>query len=80
MHHAVSGRCTSLENRQGQVVGIEVKATSTVRGEDFSGLQHLASQLGEGFLVGLVLYTGPDTLPFGDRMRAMPASALWQLA
>lgn len=66
-----------LENRRGQVVGIEVKASSTVRGDDFRGLRHLAGLLGGDFLLGVVLYTGGQTLPFGDRMRAVPISALW---
>jgi predicted AAA+ superfamily ATPase len=66
-----------LENRRGQVVAIEVKASATVRGEDFSGLRHLAGRLGDDLLAGVVLYTGRDTLPFGPRMRAMPVSALW---
>jgi len=68
-----------LENRQGQVVGIEVKAASTVRSEDFSGLRRLADKLGDDFLVGIVLYTGNTTLPFGPKLRVMPISALWQL-
>ncbi len=68
-----------LENRQRQVVGIEVKAASTVRSEDFSGLRRLAEKLGNDFLVGIVLYTGNTTLPFGPKLRAMPISALWQL-
>ncbi len=69
-----------LENRRGQVVGIEVKASSTVRTEDFRGLRHLADRLGADFVLGVVLYTGGHTLPFGDRMRAMPVSALWETA
>jgi len=68
-----------LENRRGQVVGIEVKASSTVRADDFRGLRHLASRLGDDFLAGIVLHTGTLTLPFGDRMRAMPVSALWEV-
>lgn len=68
-----------LENRSGHVVGIEVKAASTVRSEDFTGLRRLADRLGEDFVVGVVLYTGTATLPFGPRMRAVPLSALWQL-
>ncbi|MEU7861994.1 ATP-binding protein [Nonomuraea sp. NPDC049141] len=68
-----------LENRQGQVIGIEVKAASTVRGEDFRGLRHLADRLGDDFVAGLVLYTGDQTYSFGDRMRAMPVSALWEI-
>lgn len=68
-----------LENRRGQVVGIEVKASSTVRAEDFRGLHHLAERLGEDFVLGVVLYTGDKTLPFGKRMRAIPLCALWQV-
>ena len=59
-----------LENRRGQVVGIEVKAASTVRPDDFRGLRHLRDRLGDDFLVGLVLYTGHQTLPFADGLRA----------
>ncbi|MGA9310540.1 MAG: DUF4143 domain-containing protein [Pseudonocardiaceae bacterium] len=68
-----------LENRQGRVIGIEVKAGSTVREEDFRELRHLADRLGDDLIVGLVLYTGGQTLPFGPRLRAMPISALWQV-
>lgn len=69
-----------LENRQGKVVGIEVKAASTVGQDDFSGLQHLAQRLGNDFVVGLVLYTGQQTLSFGPRLRAMPVSAIWEVS
>jgi uncharacterized protein len=69
-----------LENRRRKVVAIEVKAATTVRAEDFSGLRHLADRLGDDLIVGLVLYTGEDTLPFGPRFRAMPISALWETA
>ena len=68
-----------LENRQRQVIGIEVKAASTVRSEDFNGLRRIAERLGDDFLLGLVLYTGTTTLPFGAKLRAVPVSALWQL-
>ena len=68
-----------LENRRGQVIGIEVKAASTVRSEDFNGLRQLAARLGDDFVVGIVLYTGNSTLPFGPKLRAVPISALWQL-
>lgn len=67
-----------LSDRRGQVVGIEVKASSTVRAADFRGLRHLADRVGDDFLLGLVLHTGTQTLPFGPRMRAMPISAIWQ--
>ncbi len=67
-----------LEDRHGRVVAIDVKASSTVRSDDFSGLNHLASRLGDDLLVGIVLYTGADTLAFGPKHRAIPISALWE--
>ena len=68
-----------LENRVGQVVGIEVKAASSVGPGDFRGLRRLAERLGNDFVAGVVLYTGTATLPFGPQLRAIPASALWQV-
>ncbi|BCJ56245.1 hypothetical protein Asp14428_77200 [Actinoplanes sp. NBRC 14428] len=68
-----------LETRAGRVVGIEVKAASTVGPDDFRGLRRLADRLGDDFIAGVVLYTGTSTLPFGDKLRAMPVSALWQV-
>lgn len=69
-----------LENRHGQVVAIDVKAASTVKSDDFRGLRHLANRLGDELRVGIVLYTGQQTLPFGSRFRAIPISALWETA
>lgn len=39
-----------LENRRGQVVAIEVKASATVRAEDFSGIRHLANRIGDSLV------------------------------
>ncbi len=69
-----------LETADGRIVGVEVKAGATIRTEDLAGLRHLASRVGSRFVAGYVLYTGRQTLPFGDRLRAMPIEALWQLA
>jgi uncharacterized protein len=68
-----------LENRRGQVVGIEVKAASTVGSDDFRGLRQLASRVGDDFVSGIVLYTGQQTLPFGPKLRAMPVASLWEV-
>jgi uncharacterized protein len=67
-----------VENRAGQVLAFDVKASSTVRAEDFRGLRHLADRIGEDLIVGAVLYTGQETLPFGPRFRAIPISAVWE--
>jgi predicted AAA+ superfamily ATPase len=69
-----------LETPDGRVVGVEVKAGATVRTEDLSGLRNLANLLGDRFVAGYVLYTGQQTLPFGEKIRALPVDALWRLA
>jgi len=69
-----------LEKRNGQVVAIDVKAASTVRPEDFRHLRWLADRLGDRFTGGYLLYLGGQTHPFGDRMMALPLSAMWHHA
>ncbi|MDR1151106.1 MAG: ATP-binding protein [Bifidobacteriaceae bacterium] len=69
-----------LQDRRQRIIGIEVKAAATVRGADFRGLRHLQQRLGHDFVAGYVLYLGEQTLPFGDGLRAIPISALWQPA
>ena len=67
-----------LEAADGRVVGVEVKAGATVRSEDLVGLRHLANRLGDRFVAGFVLYTGQQTLPFGERLGALPLEVLWR--
>jgi uncharacterized protein len=68
-----------LESSSGEVVACEVKAAETVRSEDFRGIQRLTRRLGDQLVAGVVLYAGGQPLPFGDRLRAWPISALWTL-
>ena len=69
-----------LETADGRVIGIEVKAGATIHTHDLAGLRHLAGRVGDRFIAGFVLYTGQQTLPFGDRLRAIPLDALWKTA
>jgi hypothetical protein len=66
-----------LERRDGDVVAIEAKLSTTVGEHDFRHLAHLRDQLGDRFRGGAVVYTGAGTLPFGDRLWAVPVSGLW---
>lgn len=66
-----------IERPSGDIVGIEVKASATVRAHDFRGLVHLRERLGQRLLTGAVLYAGERTLPFGEGLWALPLSALW---
>jgi predicted AAA+ superfamily ATPase len=66
-----------VEAADGRVVGIESKAAQSVRTEDFRGLAWLRDRLGPAFVHGVVLHAGPRALPFGDRLSALPVTALW---
>lgn len=66
-----------IQDENGRLAGIEVKAAATVSDRDFNGLRRL-QRLSEGqFHAGVVLYDGEHTLSFGDGMIAAPISALW---
>ncbi len=66
-----------LEDAHGRVVGVEVKASATVTAADFHGMRRLQEACGEDFACGLVLYDHDRTVPFGERLFAVPISALW---
>jgi uncharacterized protein len=66
-----------LERRDGTIVGIEAKAAATAGRADFYGLRLMRERLGERFAFGALLYTGGATVPFGDRLAAIPLQGLW---
>jgi len=67
-----------IESTDGRVVGIEVKATASPEQRDLRGLEFLRDQYGDRFVRGVLFYTGEQTLPFGDRIWAMPVDGLWR--
>ncbi len=66
-----------LERRDGKLAAIEVKARDAVGEMDFNGLKELQRQIGDDFLCGIVLYRGNKTVPFGEKLWAMPVDAMW---
>jgi hypothetical protein len=66
-----------LERDDGMIVGIEIKASATVTGGDFSGIRKLAEVCGNRFAFGAVLYDGDTVVPFGQGLAAAPISCLW---
>lgn len=66
-----------LEDRAGNVVGVEVKASATIDAGHFKGLKVLADAAGDRFVRGVVLYGGKEAVPFGKNLHALPLSALW---
>ena len=69
-----------IENAAGQLVGVEVKASATVKASDLRGLRKLAALAGDQFKMGVLLYDGAETLPLGDGIWAAPLSSLWGIA
>ncbi len=64
-----------IEQADGGVWGVEVKASSSVKLEDFRNLIRLAEFLGTTFVGGVVFYSGKDVLPFsqnGIQLYALP--------
>ncbi|WP_207386761.1 ATP-binding protein [Frankia sp. Cppng1_Ct_nod] len=66
-----------IEDRSLRVVGIEVKAAADVSRRDIRHLVAVRDRLGERFVAGVVLHTGARAFPLGDRLAAVPISALW---
>lgn len=66
-----------VEAPDGRLVGVEVKAAQSVVERDFRHLADVAAKLGSEFVHGFVVYLGARTLRFGERLSAIPLSALW---
>jgi hypothetical protein len=66
-----------VEYGVGRILGIEIKATSAPSPHDARHLGWLRDQLGDRFVGGLVLHTGPRVFALGDRIIAAPISCLW---
>lgn len=67
-----------LEDAAGRLVGVEVKSAATASAGDFRGLRALADATGDRFRRGILLYTGRESVPFGEKMHALPVSSLWR--
>ena len=66
-----------IENMAGQLVGIEVKASATIKERDLRGLKKLSVLARDRFVTGVLLYDGDETMPLGDDIWAAPLSTLW---
>jgi predicted AAA+ superfamily ATPase len=66
-----------LEDRQGRLTGIEVKASASIDASDFKGLRHLQETEEAAFQRGIVLYAGRERVAFSPTLTALPLSAWW---
>jgi predicted AAA+ superfamily ATPase len=66
-----------LEDRFGRVAAVEVKLAASVTAHDSKGLASLRDALGESFIRGVVIYTGREVIPMGDRIFAVPIGMMF---
>jgi len=67
-----------IEKDNGDTIAIEVKLDSSLNGNDFKNLELCRTVIGSKFKKGIVLYTGLDLVPFGDKLWAVPVNYLWE--
>jgi uncharacterized protein len=66
-----------VEDDDGTIAGIEVKAAATVTSSNVKNLRLLQHKLGDRFAAGVILYLGERAVPLGERLWALPVAALW---
>lgn len=66
-----------LEDRAGSVAAVEVKAKASIAARDWRSLAALRDARGSRFKSGIVIYSGEQTVPLGDRLWAVPYAGLW---
>ena len=68
-----------IENEDGDLAGVEVKAGAGVGKDDFKHIKWFRDNLAKGRkFTGIILYAGDRTLSFGDGLKAVPIAALWE--
>jgi predicted AAA+ superfamily ATPase len=66
-----------IEAPDGRMIALEVKATAGPSRSDARHLAWLRDSIGDRFIAGAVLHTGPDAFSLGDRILAVPICAIW---
>jgi uncharacterized protein len=67
-----------IEYGGGRVSGIEIKSTAAPGRDDARHLEWLRDEVGDRFVSGVVLHTGPSAFELADRIVAAPISTLWK--
>lgn len=66
-----------IEDEDGAVIALEVKANERAPAADFRGLTQLREALGPRFSAGIILTTGRRSYTYADRLHVMPVDRLW---
>lgn len=59
------------------IIGVEIKAASAPDRDDAKHLAWVRDRIGDRFVAGVVLHTGPGVYALGDRIVAAPICTLW---
>ncbi|MBL8858720.1 MAG: ATP-binding protein [Planctomycetes bacterium] len=68
-----------LEDSQGRIVCVEIKAAATPKSEDVAAMRKLAAELGPRCVRCVLLTTGSGAISYDARVHALPISALWSI-
>jgi predicted AAA+ superfamily ATPase len=67
----------AVEKSNGDTLAIEGKLDSCVSQKDFTNLNNMRNLLGSKFKKGILLYTGNELVPMGEKLWAVPICYLW---
>jgi hypothetical protein len=66
-----------IEARDGQLIAVEIEATSAPSAADARHLEWLHERLGSRLAAGLLVHTGPRFFRMTERILAVPIASLW---
>lgn len=67
------------DNNANNIYAIEVKSGSNISRNDFKHIKWFNNNIAKNNkFIGIILYTGKETLSFGDILKAVPICALWE--
>ncbi len=66
-----------LEDAEKNIVGIEIKAKTTLTEHDFKGLKALSEIACKKWRRGIILYLGQNIVPIAKHIHAVPVNMLW---
>jgi predicted AAA+ superfamily ATPase len=68
-----------VQDSQGRIIALEVKASTTALAEDFKHIRFLKDRIPGSFVQGILLYRGSRVIRFDQDLYAVPLSALWEM-
>jgi predicted AAA+ superfamily ATPase len=69
-----------VETDDGHVIGFEIKAGTSIHGEDLRGIRALRAKLGNRLTATIILYTGPHAYRHQEGSLVLPLDCLWTTA